>query len=411
MPEQFYLDIKKELEAIQNNGAYRFLKPVENHTGKYIYYNNKKYLNLSSNDYLGLASDTALHREFYRDLNDGTITEKFGPGSASSRLLTGDHQLYAVLERAIDGLFAGTVAASAGIHSRVAKKSLVFNSGYHANTGILPAIAGKGDLVLSDSLNHASIIDGIRLSGADTAVYGHLDYNGLEQVLMEKRNRYRRAFIVTESVFSMDGDIADLNRLVEVKKKHDAVLYVDEAHAFGVFGGRGLGVSEEQGVIDDTDITIITFGKSLGSMGAAALTRPPVRDFLVNTARTLIYTTALPPVVAHWNAFAVNRLPDMGGRMRHLLGLCRKLRNGLEKQGLSVTGESQIVPVVIGGNEEAIRASERLMKAGYLLCPVRPPTVPAGSSRIRISLRSDIEWDDIEAVPEIIADTMNSILE
>ena len=270
--------MQQELQLLEEHSNLRRL-PRMVHDGRDVIVNGKRMLNLSSNDYLGLASDRALREEFLRTLTPDT----FLPTSSSSRLLTGNFTVYEELEAELARLF-GTEAA------------LVFNSGYHANMGILPAVSDAQTLILADKLVHASLIDGIRLSAAKCIRYRHNDLAQLERLLKEHHSAFRQIIIVTESIFSMDGDQADLPALAELKRRYgNVLLYVDEAHAFGVRGRQGLGCAEESGCTEDIDFLVGTFGKAAASAGAYIVCRKVIREYLVNRMRTLIFTTGLPP--------------------------------------------------------------------------------------------------------------------
>lgn len=273
--------MQQELQLLEEHSNLRRL-PRMVHDGRDVIVDGKRMLNLSSNDYLGLASDRALREEFLRTLTPDT----FLPTSSSSRLLTGNFTVYEELEAELAHLF-GTEAA------------LVFNSGYHANTGILPAVSDAQTLILADKLVHASLIDGIRLSAAKCIRYRHNDLAQLERLLKEHHSAFRQIIIVTESIFSMDGDQADLPALAELKRRYgNVLLYVDEAHAFGVRGRQGLGCAEESGCTGDIDFLVGTFGKAAASAGAYIVCRKVIREYLVNRMRTLIFTTGLPPVTS-----------------------------------------------------------------------------------------------------------------
>ena len=320
----------------------------------------------------------------------------FSLGATSSRLLTGSSYVFAKLECVLAALLRKD-------------KALIFNSGYHANTGILSALASKNDVIFSDKLNHASIIDGIKLSEAKMFRYKHLDYNHLETLLKEHRDEYDTAIIVSESLFSMDGDIADLNKLVELKKKYNAILLVDEAHAFGVFGEKALGLAEEQGVLKDIDLFIATFGKAVGSVGAFCAGHDVLINYLINKCRPLIFSTALPDInVAFSYCMITEIIPNLKKERKELLVTAQKLREKLQAYGLTTTGSSQIVPVILGSNETAVKVSKELIKNGYYLLPIRHPTVAKGSSRVRISLRADISFEEVEKIPEIIKNVLDS---
>jgi len=286
--------------------------------------------------------------------------------------------------------------------------ALVFNSGYHANIGMIPALAGKKDLILSDSLNHASIVDGIRLSRAECIIFQHNNMNHLKEILEKYRPRFKNTLIITESVFSMDGDRADIRRLTELKEKYKALLYIDEAHSAGVFGAHGQGLSFETGVHEKVDILLGTMGKALASHGAYAITHPTLKSYLVNSMRSLLYTTALPPVAVNWNLFILNHMKSVDSKRKKLVDISEKFRDALTQKRLSYTGDTHIIPVITGSNKKAVLLSDILVEKGFLAFPIRPPTVPENNSRLRFSLTSDIAFDDINAIPGIISNYLKN---
>ncbi len=360
-------DYKNILESLKLNSHFRSIKNIEDKDEKYIYLNGKKLINLSSNNYLGFADNRRITEEFL-DFADG----KYSFGSASARLLTGNLKVYEELESLISLMFNK-------------EKTLLFNSGYHANVGINSSLAGKGDVIFSDKLNHASIIDGMKLSDGKFFRYPHNDTDALERLLKRERANFNNAIIVSESVFSMDGDIADIEKLIELKEKYNCLLVLDEAHAFGVFGKCGLGVTETLGVTDKIDLIIGTFGKAIGSMGAFATGSRTLIDYLTNKARSFIFSTALPPInVAFTKWIIENKLPYTFEKRVKMLDIGRK-----------VGSQSHIIPVVIGGNKETLEVCEILYKNGFFTLPIRPPTVPEGTSRLRLSLTTDIEEKEI----------------
>ncbi|PKL15216.1 MAG: 8-amino-7-oxononanoate synthase, partial [Spirochaetae bacterium HGW-Spirochaetae-6] len=272
----------EHLNSLKKQSQFRSLSPIQAREGTMALLEEKAYLNLSGNDYLGLATRMDLQNEFQ---TQHLLPALEKPGlftSSSSRLLTGNHALYTSLEEQL--------SRWSGMES-----ALVFSSGYHANLGIIPALASHGDIIFSDKLNHASIQDALKLSDTKFIRYPHLDYDKLESLLKIHRSTHKKALIVSESLFSMDGDRADLKRLVELKNRYNCMLYVDEAHAAGVFGDKGIGLCEEEGILNEVDILVGTFGKALASFGAYALCSLAMKDYLINTARSLIFTTALPP--------------------------------------------------------------------------------------------------------------------
>ncbi len=377
---------EKTLMQVASLGLERTLKTVNPDVDGYCTFKGKRMLNLSSNDYLGLATDEALKSEFLELMSSHRECLSFGSGS--SRLLTGNTSVY---DQAEEGLMHWYNCASA----------LFFNSGYHANMGILPALSEKGDLIVSDKLCHASIIDGIRLSHADQIRYRHADYEHLESILQKKRHLYKNVFIVSESVFSMDGDSVDLKRLVELKLKYEAILYVDEAHAVGAMGSTGLGLCEVQGVTPEIDIIIGTMGKAMASVGAFAILNHTLKRVLINKARTLIFTTALPAINMAWSHFIINKMPSFIHLREQLSQFVSHFNQKIEEIGFQPSG-SYIIPVVIGENRVAVDLAEHLQAKGFLVFPIRPPTVPQGTARLRLSLTANLKMNDLEKALEMI---------
>lgn len=362
-------DYNEILEDLKEHSHFRNIKDFEGKDEKFIYFKGKKLLNLSSNNYLGLADNKKVTHSF---LNTAGAGDNFSFGSASARLLTGTLPVYRELEELITQLFN-------------TDKTLLFNSGYHANVGVNSSIASRGDVIFSDKLNHASIIDGMQLSKAKFFRYRHNDMENLENLLIKERKNFKNAIIVSESVFSMDGDIADLIKLVELKQKYNCILVLDEAHAFGVFGKTGLGVCEDFDITDKVDLIVGTFGKAIGSMGAFATGKKELIEYLINKARSFIFSTALPPVNIAFSKFIIeNELPKTYDKRMRMLELGRKAGS-----------ESHIIPVVIGGNKETVDTCEVLFHNGYFTLPIRPPTVPEGTSRLRISLTTEINEKEL----------------
>ncbi len=377
--ENPYDYMQTALDELSAQGNLRIL-PHALHEGRYLYAAGQKMLNLSSNDYLGLAADLELRTRFLESLTP----EDFLPSSSSSRLLTGNHPAFDELETALARLYG-------------AESALVFNSGYDANTGILPAIAMQDDLILADKLVHASLIDGMRLSRAHWLRFKHNNVKHLERLLALNASNYRHVIIVTESLFSMDGDEAPLRELVRLKQLYpNVLLYVDEAHAFGLRGPRGLGCCEEQGCIGEVDFLMGTLGKAAASAGAFVICRRVIRDYLVNHVRPFIFTTALPPVIAKWSRHVLHLLPEMGERRQRLDQLARHLRRALREQRIKCPSTSHIIPLLIGDSAEAVRRAEDMQRRGFYVRAVRPPTVPEGTARLRISLRADMTDEEME---------------
>jgi len=391
------IDYKEELVRLQQCGRLRQLRPLAGRRGCRLQCQGRELLNLTSNDYLGIAGNPQIISRFYEGVAASEhLLEHYGLGAASSRLLTGDTDLAHQLEQEL-----ATAYNEASKSGRSA--ALLFNSGYHANIGILPALFGKNDLIVSDKLNHASIHDGLRLCRAAHKRFQHCDYDQLERLLADNRHRYERVVIVSESVFSMDGDVADIDRLVQLKNKFDALLYLDEAHAVGLYGERGLGKAEEQGVVAEIDLLVGTFGKALASTGAFVICSQDIRDYLVNHSRSLIFTTAVPPVVLNWNCFVFQQQQTMLEQRCHLILLAQQLRQSLRQFNFPITGETNIVPLIIGGDQETVCLAEKMQDHGFLILPVRPPAVPEGTARFRLSLTADMNWQDLQGLPDILA--------
>lgn len=381
--EDVELQLQKELDQLKAASSYRCLREIEQADHGIAYYNGKKMYNLSGNDYLGIAGDVEWQADFMKQ------SKELGLSSASSRLLTGNHTAYVELENLLSKRYNG-------------KSALVFNSGYHANTGVLPALAKKGDLILADKLNHASLIDGLRLGSAEFARYRHLDYADLERRLIKAQGKYNHIFLVTESVFSMDGDIADLKKLVELKKKYGAFMLVDEAHSVGCMGKDGLGASADLGLLDDVDFIMGTLGKAFGSYGAFGIMSPVVREYLINTMRPFIFTTGLAPINVAWTKYVLTRMPELDDRRMHLKKLGERLREIIRKHGYKTLGESQIVPLIVGENDKAGALATRLQEHGILVFPIRPPTVPVGTARLRFSLSSALPDEALDRIDEVL---------
>lgn len=377
--------IRQFLEEREEENLLRGLAEVFPGKEARIRVEGREFINFSSNDYLGLSKHPLLAEAAKEAL-------EMGVGSGASRLMTGSTNIHHELEEKV-------------AHFKEKPAALVFNSGYQANIGIISALCGKDDVVFFDKLSHASIVDGVRLSGAAFFRFRHNDTDHLESLLRKERENYHSAMIITETVFSMDGDIAPVEEIVRLKKEHECLLMLDEAHATGIFGEKGAGLTEETGTAEDVDIIMGTFSKALGSFGAYAATSAEVRDFLVNACRSFIYSTALPPSVIAANIAVLDIAQHESYRRQTLLLNADHLRSKLKEEGFDVKGNSQIVPVILGGNEQAVRASESLKEKGYWVMPVKPPTVPKGEARLRISLtfnhkRVDINnfIDDIKTI-------------
>lgn len=374
-----------ELKQLAADGNLRHLDDLVLQ-GKYIVCKGKKYLNFSSNDYLGLTAgrrteDASWQEGFYLNnlQNHDWVHGECLMSNPSSRLMTGNSIHYARLESALAEFFGGGVAA------------LVLSSGFMANAGVLPALAGKGDLILADKLSHASLIDGLRLGQAEWKRFRHNDMEHLESLLQQAcSGGYGTVWVATESIFSMDGDIAPMAELVALKEKYGFKLYLDEAHAFGVAGPGGRGIAAAADAAAHCDVRVATFGKALASAGAFVLCSPLVREYLINRMRTLIFSTALPPVTLMWSAYMLRKLPSLHGPRKHLRAMTALLAGEL---GIEAT--SHIIPLPAGSNERALDMARQGRELGYWLTAIRTPTVPRGTARIRLSLTAALTEEDI----------------
>ena len=369
----------EELEGLRLAGLFRQMCLVEGAQESRVMLAGRETVLLCSNNYLGLANHPLVKEAAIR------ATERYGTGSGASRLVSGTMELHVLLEERIAD-FKGTEAA------------LVFNSGYAANTGIIPAIVGRGDIVFSDRLNHASIVDGALLSRAKLVRYPHNDMDTLKGLLSEAKGSGRR-LIVTDGVFSMDGDLAALKELVALKEEFGALLMVDDAHATGVMGATGRGSAELFDVMPDIDIHMGTLGKALGSFGAYAAASREIIDCLINRARSFIFSTSLPPSVlaASMAALGVVDSPE-GTVLRRRLGHnTASFKGALRDAGFDTMGSAtQIVPVFVGGTNKVMEFSRLLLDEGIFVQGIRPPTVPAGSCRLRCTLMATHEGGELE---------------
>jgi 8-amino-7-oxononanoate synthase len=370
-------DIEEVLQDLRDQGLYRKLRLVSGPQGARVLLDGDPVLLLCSNNYLGLADHPRV-REAAAD-----AAMRWGVGSGASRLVSGNMTVHRRLEEQLAD-FKGSAAC------------VLFGSGYLANTGVVSSLAGPGDVVFSDELNHASIVDGCRLARAETFVYDHCDPDHLEWGLREAGGR--GALIVTDGVFSMDGDIAPLEQIVELAQRYDARVMVDEAHSTGTVGPGGRGAVADAGLTDEVDVVVGTLGKALGSYGAYVCCDIEMAKYLVNTARTLIFSTALPPPAVAGAMAALELLREQPGRVDKLHRNAEAMRTALAAEGFAPgASETHILPVVVGDAAAAMHACERALSQGVFCQAIRPPTVPHGSSRLRIAVmashtKSELRW-------------------
>jgi 8-amino-7-oxononanoate synthase len=372
-------DALAELRELEANHRLRIPRIVDGAQGPRIIIDGHEVVNFASNDYLGLAGDPRLAQAA------AAAFEAAGSGSGASRLIVGNHREHVELElAAADWMRCGGVR--------------LFNTGYAANVGVISGLLRAGDVVFSDELNHASIIDGCRLSRADVVVFPHADYRALEAALSARHGR--RTLVVSESVFSMDGDIADVEALAALCKRHDASFMLDEAHAVGAVGPEGRGIAAERGVVPD--LVVGTFGKALGSFGAFVATTRSIADLLWNRARSLVFSTAAPPGVSAVSraALAIVRGAEGDRRRVDLAAHARRLRELVRDAGGAPT--SAIVPLVIGSDPDVMARTELLLAEGVFVQGIRPPTVPVGTARLRIGLSAAHTVQQVEILAKLL---------
>lgn len=359
--------LQEQLETLRKQGLYRLLRDVEGPQGTTTVINGRKVLQFSSNNYLGLANHPRL-KAAIRD-----AVEQYGAGSGSSRLICGNLELNGRLESRIAQL-------------KRKEAALLFSTGYMANVGVITALTADGDVILSDEFNHASIVDACRLSRAQSRIYPHRDMGALKKLLTETE-RYRRRLIVTDGIFSMDGDIAPLPDLVDLADAYDCMLMVDDAHATGVLGPNGGGTGDHFGLAEKVDIAMGTLGKALGGFGAFVAGDNRLREWLINCSRPFIFTTALPPAVIAGGIAAlelVEEEPEMRAQLRDNVNLFRR---GMEELGFTVpAGETQIIPLLVGDASRTMEMGDLLLEEGVFIQGIRPPAVPRGTSRLRITI-------------------------
>lgn len=379
--------LDEELALLEARHRRRVPRVLGGRQGARIRLDGRDVVSFSSNDYLGLAAHPALVAAAHRAL------EEYGVGAGASRLIVGNTPAHVALE--------ADVATLVGTRS-----ARVFNSGYAANTGVLPVLAGRGDQIFSDSLNHASIIDGCRLARAELSVYPHGDTGALAEQLAS--SAARRKVVVTESVFSMDGDVADLAALRAIADAHGAILVVDEAHAVGVFGDGGGGALAAAGV--QADVVMATLGKAVGAYGAAVAGPVALSEILWNRARPLVFTTGTPPSVAAAASagVALIRSPEGAARRRLLWARLRELGDGLRGLGIAAPVSSPIVPVLVGDDRAVMAWTAHLLEHAVFVQGIRPPTVPEGSARLRITVSADHTPEDVQRLLEAMASGLES---
>jgi len=379
-------DLDGDVAAIRNRGRYRRMRRIEGAEEPEVTVDGRRAILLCSNNYLGLATKP----EVIQAACDAAA--RYGAGSGSSRLISGTLALHGALEERI-------------AQWKGAERALVFASGYHANLGVIQALVGRGDVVLSDELNHASLIDGCRLSRAEVRVYPHKDLDRLASELVGARSR--RVLIVTDSIFSMDGDRAPLAEICALAERHGAAVMVDEAHATGLLGERGSGLVEELGLRGRVLVEMGTLSKALGSFGAYVAGSRSLIELLVNRARTFIFTTGLPPAAVGAARAAIDIVEREPRRREAAWRNARAIHAAIAGAGIEMPAlESPILPIVLGEEDRTMKACERLLERGVFVQGIRPPTVPPGTSRLRVTVMANHTDEQIARAGRAIVDTL-----
>ncbi|MBA4419257.1 MAG: 8-amino-7-oxononanoate synthase [Syntrophus sp. (in: bacteria)] len=377
--------LPRVLGEIKEKGNYRTIRYVKPLSTTRILYESKEYLNLCSNSYLSLHDHPYLVRAAQKAL------DVYGAGTCSSRSVSGSIDLYKVLEEEI--------AAYKGYH-----KGLIFSTGYMANMAIVATLTGEDDIIFSDSLNHSSLIDSMRLSRAKKVVFRHKDMNDLEEKIKKEDSKGTR-FVITESVFSMDGDVAPIDDIIGFKEKYGVHIILDDAHGTGVFGEKGRGGEEIFGFSGKMDVQMATFGKAFGSFGAFVVGDEIVIDYLVNRARTFMYTTGLPPSSLGASIAAVRLVRDNISFKDELWENIGYMRSHLKAAGFDLKeSEGPIIPIVVGDDSKTIKMQEMLMEKGLFIQAIRPPTVPRGTSRLRLTVVRGLAKDEMEYAVAVLID-------
>lgn len=380
--------LKNQLSDLEQKNLLRSLICVDSAAGPVIRINNTDKVLFCSNNYLNLAGNQQII------VAAKNAMDKFGFGSAASRLISGTIQPHVELEEKLAKLFGKEAA-------------LIFPTGYMTNLAVLQTIPQKGDLILLDKLDHASIIDAAKGSDADFRTYHRTQFEKIENILSS--GQFNRKFIVTESIFSMDGDLADLKKLVELKKKYNAYMIVDEAHAFGCLGKNGAGLAEELGLLDEIDTVIATLSKAAGCMGGFVVSDKCVIDYLINKARPFIYTTAPLPANSAAAICAIEIIKKAQDKRKKLKDNADYLRENLKNLGLNTgSSTSHIIPVIIGDNKKTLEISRKLFEKGFLVVAIRPPTVARETSRLRISLQCDHTKEQIDSLCNTLSEIIKN---
>jgi len=388
-PDSLEQTLAAELESLSRAGLRRVLHRVQQRAGCHVIVDGRAAIDFSSNDYLGLASDPRLAAA------GASVLATDATGAAAARLISGNHPLHEALEHDL-------------ARFKRADAALLFGSGYLANLGAIPALVGRGDVIYADALNHASLIDACRVSRADVRVVPHADADALEHAIARDGAHFRHRLIVTDGVFSMDGDLAPLDRIAAIARRHAAWTYVDDAHGTGVLGPQGRGSAEQWGVEGKIDVVMGTLGKAFGVAGAFITGSRTLVEYLLNRARAFVFTTAPPPSLAAAAGAALRIARAESWRRDRLRGVAGQIRAGLAALGRPTPGnaDGHIIPVLLGDADTTVRVGAALRDRGFLVGAMRPPTVPPGTSRLRITASSAHSPPDVDALLDALREVL-----
>jgi glycine C-acetyltransferase len=376
------------LGAIRDSGTYRRMRVLDGLQGPRMSVDGREVLLFASSNYLDLARHPEVVEAAQR------ATRDWGCAAGGSRLITGNLAIHEALEAELAQFFGREAA-------------LAFNTGYMANVGVIPALVGAGDVLVSDELNHASIIDGARLARAEVAVFRHGDVDSFAETLLRAREKARRILVAVDGVYSMDGDVAPVAEIVKRAHEADAMVLLDDAHGTGILGGRGRGTAEAAGVLGEVDILMGTLGKSIGSFGAFVVGNARLRDLLVNTARSFIFSCALAPAQIEAARVSLRLIDEEPWRRQRLAANCDRLRRRLANAGISTApSTTHILPVVLGENERTMNVCEDLLERGYYAQGIRHPSVPRGSARLRITPMATHDESEIDGLVDAIIESI-----
>lgn len=380
------MSLENILENLKINHNLRSLTPLK-HEGNFVYKKDIKLLNLAGNDYLNLANDKRLKQEFLSTLKD----ENLFFSSSSSRSLSGNFEIYEEFESFLKAKFKE-------------KEILHFNSGYHLNISCIAALANiPNTLFLADKFIHASMIDGLKLGGANFFRFHHNDMNHLENLIKKHYENYENIIILSEALFSMDGDFSDFETLVFFKEKYPKIkIYIDEAHSVGCFGDAGLGLIKALNLEEKVDFLVFTFGKAIASMGACMICNKAYKSFFINKARAFIYSTALPPINVAWTKFIFEKMSEFNEKRKNLQFLAQFFKDKLTQKNHQILGETYIISLILKENQKAIEIAKKLEINGIFAPAIKEPTVPKNTARIRFSLHAGLSKENLEKVIELL---------